>query len=285
MTALAAEGQRVEPGDVLFSVDGRPSVLLTGTRPAFRELGEGVDDGADVAQLEANLVALAFADGDDLAVDEHFDAGTAAAVEAWQETLGVDPTGRVELGDIVFASAPATVAASHAAVGDPVSPGAHVLDITGDTVLAVGDLPARLRDQVEEGSPTEITLADGSAVSGTVRSVASETTRPEGADVTESTVELTVQLDATDSTAARAGADAALAVTTATRSDVLTVPVAAIVDGGDGRAAVRIPEDDDDTGAPVEIDAGLSANGYVEIVDGALDEGDTVLLPGRDPEG
>jgi membrane fusion protein, multidrug efflux system len=284
VTALAAEGQRVEPGDVLFSIDGRPSVLLTGTQPAFRELGEGVDDGADVAQLEENLVALGFAD-DDLAVDEHFDAETAAAVQAWQEALGVDPTGRTELGDIVFASAPATVAASHAAVGDPVSPGAHVLDVTGDTVLAVGHLPARLRDEVEEGSPTEITLADGSAVSGTVRSIASETTRPEDADVTDSTVELTVQLDATDSTAARAGADAALAVTTATRSDVLAVPVAAIVDGGDGRAAVRIPGGDGRTGAPVAIEAGLSANGYVEVVDGALEEGDTVLLPGPEPEG
>lgn len=283
MTGVAAEGQRVERGDVLFSVDGRPSVLLTGTQPAFRELAEGVDDGADVAQLEENLVALGHAGGD-LEVDEHFDADTTAAVRAWQEELGVEATGRVELGDVVFSSAPATVAATHAAVGEPVSPGGHVLDVTGDTVLAVGSVPARMRGEVEEGSPTQVTLADGTTVSGVVRSVGGEAVRPEEADVTESTVELSVQLDATDSSAARAGADATLAVTTATRTDVLAVPVAAVVDGGDGRPALRVPGGDDgQAGALVEVEAGLSAGGYVEIADGPLAEGDPVLLPGSDP--
>lgn len=283
VTAVATEGERVEHGDVLFGIDGRPTVLLAGTQPAFRELHEGVDDGADVAQLEENLVELGFADGGDLTVDEHFDAVTTAAVEAWQRALGVEATGRVALGDVVFSPAPVTVTATDAAVGGPVSPGEHILDVTGETLLAVGSLPAHLLGEVDEGSPVSITLADGDTVSGAVRSIASEATRPDGAEVTESTVELDVQLDTTDSSAASEGADASLAVTTATRTGVLTVPVAAIVDGGDGQTAVRVPKGDD-AGVPIEIGAGLSAGGYVEIADGPLDEGDTVLLPGPEPE-
>jgi peptidoglycan hydrolase-like protein with peptidoglycan-binding domain len=286
VTAVAAEGQAVERGDTLFAIDGRPTVALAGTQPAYRDLEDGVDDGGDVAQLEENLAALGYDNDGQLTVDETFDADTTAAVEAWQEARGVAATGTVALGDVAFISPPTTVAATHVTVGDPVDAGGHILDVAGETVLGVGALPVRLTGEVREGSPTLVTLADGETVSGTVRSVASDATRPDGADVTESTVELTVQLDATDSPAAREGADVDLAVTTATRTGVLTVPVAAIVDAGDGQPAVRVPagEGDDEAGQLVAVSAGVSASGYVEIADGALAEGDSMLLPGTDPE-
>jgi peptidoglycan hydrolase-like protein with peptidoglycan-binding domain len=286
VTAVAAEGQTVERGDTLFAVDGRPTVAMTGTQPASRDLAEGVDDGADVAQLEENLAALGFNADGQLTVDESFDADTTAAVEAWQDALGVAATGSVELGDVAFLPAPATVAATQVAVGDPVSAGGHILDVAGDTVLAVGSLPVRHTGEVAVGSPTLVTLADGATVSGTVRAIASDATRPDGAEVTDSTVELSVQLDATGSPAAREGADVDLAVTTATRTGVLTIPVAAIVDDGDGQPGVRVPAGDRDekAGQPVAINAGVTAGGNVEIADGPLAEGDTVLLPGTDPE-
>jgi Putative peptidoglycan binding domain/HlyD family secretion protein len=286
VTAVAAEGQAVERGDTLFAVDGRPTVALTGTEPAYRDLEEGVTDSADVAQLEENLAALGYDDDGQLTVDETFDADTTAAVEAWQEALGVTATGTVALGDVAFLSPPTTVAATQVDVGDPVDAGDHILDVAGETVLGVGALSVRLTGEVGEGDPTLVTLADGATVSGTVQSIASDATRPDGADVTDSTVEVTVQLDPTDSPAAREGADVDLAVTTATRTGVLTVPVAAIVDSGDGKPAVRVPagEGDDEAGQLVAVSAGVSAGGYVEIADGPLAEGDSVLLPGTDPE-
>jgi hypothetical protein len=89
---------------------------------------------------------------------------------------------------------------------------------------------------------------------------------PANAPIADSTVEITVQLDATDSPAAVDRADVTVAVTTATRSRVLTVPVAAIVDGGDGRTAVVVPADggDGDKGEAHELvvfEPGLSAGG------------------------
>ena len=43
VTAAAAAGDIVEQGDVLFSIDGDPIVLLYGTAPAYRDLAMGVD--------------------------------------------------------------------------------------------------------------------------------------------------------------------------------------------------------------------------------------------------
>jgi hypothetical protein len=161
--------------------------------------------------------------------------------------------------------------------------------------VAVCDLPVRSLGDTAEGSAATITLADGTAVPGTVQAIGDQATRPAETPVADSTVELTVQLDATDSPAAVDFADVTLTVTTASRSDVRTVPVAAIVDGGDGKTAVLIPTDSSTAGGDesgdatgdtsdgerlVTFDAGLSAGGYVEILDNSLPEGTSVLLPG-----
>ena len=37
-------------------------------------------------------------------------------------------------------------------------------------------------------------------------------------------------------------------------------------------------------GSQIDVERGLSAGGYVEIADGAVSVGDTVVLPGREPE-
>ena len=68
----------------------------------WRELRRGVDDGADVRQLEENLFALGFAP-EGMVVDEEFDSDTTTAVRAWQEAQGVDETGSIGPADVVFA--------------------------------------------------------------------------------------------------------------------------------------------------------------------------------------
>lgn len=56
-------GARVRPGRVVGEIDGRPVVLLRGRFPAYRDLHEG-DSGPDVAQLQAALRRLGYADYD-----------------------------------------------------------------------------------------------------------------------------------------------------------------------------------------------------------------------------
>ena len=59
-TALPAVGQLVSRGQVLYQVNGEPVVLLYGSTPAYRSLSEGMS-GADVTELNGNLVALGYA--------------------------------------------------------------------------------------------------------------------------------------------------------------------------------------------------------------------------------
>ncbi|MDQ2648915.1 MAG: peptidoglycan-binding protein, partial [Actinomycetota bacterium] len=82
VTTVAATGSTVPVGGSLFSVDFEPTVILAGSVPAYRSLDTSAGDGPDVQQLEEGLVALGHGAG--VQVDEHFDAGTAAAVKRWE---------------------------------------------------------------------------------------------------------------------------------------------------------------------------------------------------------
>jgi hypothetical protein len=99
ITWLPHTGQIIRPGGTLFEVDGDPVVLMDGTLPAYRTLRAGMSDGRDVRELERGLARLGFDPG---TVDDHYDATTAAAVRAWQGDRGLQKTGSVELGRVVF---------------------------------------------------------------------------------------------------------------------------------------------------------------------------------------
>src|SRR5207244_7094528 len=92
LTEAPTLGSVIERGQSLFEVNGRGVPLFLGAVPMYRNLAPGVSDGADILELEYNLVALGFGAGD-LAVDGHFDAATGAAVRRWRASLGLDQTG------------------------------------------------------------------------------------------------------------------------------------------------------------------------------------------------
>ena len=94
-------GHRPGP-DAWSRSTAEPVPLLFGDRPLWRDARPGVDDGADVDQLEANLVALGVVTADELTVDQDWTSATTDAVEDWQESLGREETGAVAPGDVVF---------------------------------------------------------------------------------------------------------------------------------------------------------------------------------------
>ncbi|MCP3989247.1 MAG: peptidoglycan-binding protein [Actinomycetia bacterium] len=101
VTSLIDLGSPVAAGTVLFEIDDEPTVALVGEVPAWRSMG--VDDvGVDVEQLETNLVALGYDSTGDLAVDDTFTSYTATIVERWQSDIGVEATGMVSFGSVVF---------------------------------------------------------------------------------------------------------------------------------------------------------------------------------------
>ncbi len=91
-------GQIASPGATLFTVNLTPVVIAEGAVPSFRALQED-DSGADVKQLQTMLTALGFYEGEQ---DGVLRSGTSTAVRSWQKSLGIEPTGIVGLGDIIF---------------------------------------------------------------------------------------------------------------------------------------------------------------------------------------
>ncbi|HEY1687629.1 MAG TPA: peptidoglycan-binding protein [Solirubrobacteraceae bacterium] len=119
-TSLPKIGSVIGRGGTLFEVNELPIVLMYGSVPAYRTLSEGVSEGADVRELNENLIALGYDPYGEIVEDARFDAATTAAVKRWQAAEGLPETGEVELGRIVFAPGARRVTELHVQLGqDP----------------------------------------------------------------------------------------------------------------------------------------------------------------------
>ncbi|WP_084469289.1 peptidoglycan-binding protein [Nocardiopsis trehalosi] len=277
LTALPGSGDTVARGETLFEVDADPVTLMYGGEPAYREMAPGMS-GRDVEQLEDNLDALGYGG---FTVDDEYTSGTAAAVAEWQDDRGLAQTGVVGLGSVVFAPGSVRVDAVQAAEGAPAQPGTTVLEYTGTEKVVTSVLDADDRRLAEEGAAVEVVLPDGTAVPGTITEAAS-VIQPaaDGQGQPETTIEVVVELGGDDPEAATADYDLAavdVAFTAATREDVLTVPIAALLALPEGGFGVQVVD-----GSAVEnvaVDTGMFADGRVEISGGGVDEGTTVGMP------
>ena len=132
-TKLPAAGQVIRQGHVLYRVNDRPVVLLHGSTPAYRTLSAGAT-GPDVAELNADLVALGYATRAQLSPrSASFGPATTTAVEKLQAALGVTQTGTLTLGQVVFEPTAVRVTSVSAQLGGSAQPGETVLQGTSTT--------------------------------------------------------------------------------------------------------------------------------------------------------
>ncbi len=160
-TALPPPGQVVRRGHRLYEVDGSPVILLYGPRPEWRDLFLGVTPGPDVAQLDANLIALGYATPATLTVSDTFTAATSFAVQRWQAALGVTVTGVVPAGQVAYAPGPLRVASLDVTLGAAPQPGAAVLAATSARPVVSAELPVGQEYLVRPGDQVSVTLPDG----------------------------------------------------------------------------------------------------------------------------
>ena len=139
LTWLPDAGTIIENGDVIARVNDTPAVALDGDLPMYRTLRDGVE-GADVQQLEQALFDLGYDPDATVTIDDEFTSATESMVEKWQEDLGVDETGRVSVGDIIFAPLPAQVVSQQSAVGSGVSQSTPILITSGGELLSGSDV-------------------------------------------------------------------------------------------------------------------------------------------------
>ncbi|MER6999766.1 peptidoglycan-binding domain-containing protein [Streptomyces sp. NPDC000410] len=276
LTRLPKPGAEITRGKVLYAVDNQPVVVLYGSLPAYRALAEG-SEGPDVRQLEENLAALGHTG---FTPDEEYTEATAKAVRRWQDDLGLNRTGTVELGRVVFTADAIRVADLEAEAGDQTGPGRSVLSYTGTANAVTAELDSSDRRLAEQGSPVGVTLPDGAVVHGTVAEVSTVSKPAEGQKKAETKIRVIVALaDARARKAVRAYDEAGVHVTfTAdTRENVLTVPVSALLALAEGGFGVELVKGSTSTYVPVTT--GLFADGRVEISGSGISQGAEVGIP------
>ena len=281
LTGAAAKGDVVRRGERLFDVDGAPVRLLYGKVPAYRTLSYGIEDGADVRQLERNLAAMGYDPYDDMEIDGEFDYATTAAIKRWEDDLGVTEDATIALEEIVFLDGPRRVAGVSLEVGSRVAPGAAVMSTTSLKKTVSVDLEVGDQDLVKEGQRVQVELPDGSIRKGTVShigTVASGGSDDDAADGGSSddpaTVDMTISLNKPVSGFDQAPVD--VEVVSSVTKDALSVPVAALLALAEGGYAVEVVEG---SGTKlIEVDPQDYADGWVQV-DGDLSEGQEVVVP------
>ena len=266
ITSIIATNTAIQPGDVLYTVDGSPVVALDGALPAWRSLSTSSADGIDIAQLEASLVALGYDPAQKVIIDNHFDSATRTMVKAWQRGLGVEATGTVALGSVVFLPATTTVSAVARAVGDKVGDGDAVLTLAAPTQEVLIDVPTGDEAQVVPGLEVKIGQVQGAV------------TRLRSADRNGSVIVEAVIAPAAEIAGAGNGSAVKVTLTLQNNSGVLIAPAEALVSRLDGTYAVEEQMADGSTKwLTVEL-LGVSG-GNVAIRGTDLSEGTVVLLP------
>jgi hypothetical protein len=276
-TAVPAAGRVAGQGQVLYRVDGAPVVLLYGRVPAYRSLSVGTT-GADVRQLNRDLVTLGYASWADLGPSsDYFSLGTAYALERLQARLGVTQTGSLGLGQAVFLPSAARVTADTATLGGPAAPGSLVLTATSTTPQVTIALDPALQAQVKPGNTVTVTLPDQHTTPGVVTmvgKVASSGSRGVGSGPT---VTVDVALRHPRAAGGLDQAPVQVSITTAEAKNVLAVPVTALLATTSGYQVQAAGPAGHYRFVPVSVGLFNNAAGLVQVTGPGLQAGQKVV--------
>jgi peptidoglycan hydrolase-like protein with peptidoglycan-binding domain len=225
--------------------------------------------------LEENLVALGHADASSLTVDDVFTSATTAAVKRWQDALGLEETGIVQPSDAVVRAGAVRVSQPTGTIGG--GAGGPVLSVTGTERRITVALAANRQGLLAVGDAVEVVLPDGSRVDGSVTSVGTVVTPGDQMTGTGASIDVIVTL--TDPAAAGTldEAPVEVSIVQSQATDVVAVPVEALLALAEGGYAVERVVGDGSTEL-VAVTTGAFADGRVEV-SGDLAEGDEVVVP------
>jgi len=175
-------------------------------------------------------------------------------------------------GDMVVASWPARIGTVSVDDGEFILLGQEVLTLTEPDFTITLTLDPTDRGNLEVGMAVEVEIqaSDEEAVPGVILELdETATVTGDGSERYEGVIETFDVLDAVD------GASVNVDVTREEKVDVITVPVASVLQDGQGNDVVRVVLVDGST-TQVQIETGLSEGAYVEVTEGLT--GDELVL-------
>ena len=333
LTRTVDEGTTIAAGDVVAEIDGTPVIALYGQVPQFRVLNIEAQPGADIAQLEENLVALGFDPNGAVTVDDTFTTATAELVLAWEQSLEIaTPDGTVDAGQIAFIPGPSEVTSRTPVgsqvnagqqilgtvtlaesgyistsvdddgqvvdiafeLGDPASgegvpDGATVVEALRDAASATAGQPVyrwevdlgsiQLAVDVDEvsafelGRTLQVELPDGQLVDASVADLSDVARSIQNGNNTTTVIDVTVQPDQPIESIFTAG-PVTIRVETDRTDGAVLVPASALIALAEGGHAVEV-----DGRGLVGVELGSFDDGWVEILDGTIDAGESVVVP------
>jgi multidrug efflux pump subunit AcrA (membrane-fusion protein) len=276
LTWLPTAGQVISQGHVLYRVDnGTPVVLLYGSVPAWRTLDEGLT-GEDVTQLNHDLVSLGYAKSSDISPLgwDYYSWETAYGVQRMESAAGVSsPSGSLSLGSVVFEPNALLISGVPGSLGSPAN--GQVLAATSDQHVVTIPVSTSEESGVVVGDPVTVTLPNGASTPGKISSVGTVATGTSA----NATIQVTVELTDPSAAGTLDQAPVTVYVTVATASNVLVVPVGALVAQSSGGYSVEV------VGAgntrrlvPVTVGIFDDNSGTVQVT-GALTPGEQVVVP------
>ena len=171
-------------------------------------------------------------------------------------------------GDMVVASWPARIGTVSVDDGEFILLGQQVLTLTEPDFTITLTLNPTDRGNLEVGMEVEVELqaSDQDAVPGVILELdETATVTADGSERYEGVIQTFEDLEAVD------GANVNVDVTREEKIDVITVPVAAVLQDGQGNDVVRVVLTDGTT-RQVQVKVGLSEGAYVEITEGLSGE-------------
>jgi hypothetical protein len=302
-TELPAAGQVISQGHVLYRVNDRPVVLLHGSIPAYRTLSAGAT-GHDVAELNADLVALGYATSTQLRpTSTSFGSATTTALDKLQAALGVTQNGTLALGQAVFEPTALRVTNVSGQPGGRAQTGEIVMQATSTLRQVQVALDASQQTSMAVGDKVTITLPNNQTTPGVVSSVGAVATCPSGSGAagsgsssaapgtdtcasggsgssTAPTISVGVTPSDPPATSTWDQAPVQVGITTASVRGALVVPVTALLARSDGDYAVEV------VGArggnhlvPVSLGLFDDADGLVQVTASELTAGQRVVVP------
>jgi peptidoglycan hydrolase-like protein with peptidoglycan-binding domain len=230
-----------------------------------------MSDGPDVLELERNLVRLGYDPG---TVDDHFSSSTASAVKAWQKDEGLDQTGSIDLGRVVFAAGAQRVGEVTATVGGQAT--GPLMGMSSTRHVATANIDAAQQTLVHKGDSVLVELPSGNEIRGRISSV-SRVAKSSQQSNSGATIAIEVSFSSHTRLPDLDQAPVSIKIAQQRERNALSVPVTALIAQPGAGFSVEVVSGVRHTFVPVQT--GLFASGYVQVSGAGLEPGTKVVVP------